>query len=67
MTTRYTVKFRFHPDGMELKRPVLVGSWDSAGRYQEDWIDSGPPMERMPDGSWQVNCELEAEPEEVFR
>lgn len=66
MTTRYAIRFRYHPDGMVLKRPSLIGSWDSNGRFHDDWTDSGRPLEPMPDGSWQVTCELEAEPEETF-
>lgn len=67
MRARYSVRFCYHPDGLPLKRPSLIGSWDSAGRFHDDWTDSGRPLEPMPDGTWQVTQELEAEPGETFR
>lgn len=66
MTHRYLITFCYHPDGLPLKRPSLFGSWDSFGRFHEDWTDSGRPLERRPDGSWQVSCELESEPGQTF-
>lgn len=66
MTASQTITFTYHPDGMELKRPSLFGSWDSRGRYHEDWTDSGRPMQLLPDGCWQVSCELEAEEGQTF-
>ncbi len=66
MKAQHIVRFRFHSDGLPLKRPSVHGSWDSTGRYHEEWTDSGRPLELLPDGSWQVDCLLEAEPGEVF-
>jgi 1,4-alpha-glucan branching enzyme len=51
---------------MKLKRPSLIGSWDSMGRLHDDWTDSNRPLEPMADGSWQVTCELESEEGETF-
>ena len=66
MKRRYPIRFCYHPDGMSLKRPGLFGSWDSEGRFHDEWIDGGRPMEHMEDGSWQVTVELEAEEGQLF-
>ena len=61
-----TIRFSYHPDGMQLKRPSLIGSWDAEGRFHESWDDSNQPLERLADGSWQVSCELECEQDQTF-
>lgn len=66
MTARYRINFSYHPDGLPLRRPTLVGSWDALGRFDEDWTESGRPLEKLPDGSWRAACLLEAEAEQIF-
>ncbi len=66
MIQRCSIHFTYHPDGLPLKRPTVIGSWDSGGRFNADWTDAGRPLQAMADGSWQVTCELECEPGQTF-
>jgi 1,4-alpha-glucan branching enzyme len=65
-TQRRSIRFCYHPDGLPLKRPCVIGSWDSEGRFHDDWTDSGRPLAEMADGSWQVTFELECELDQTF-
>lgn len=63
---RRSIHFTYHPDGLPLKRPTLVGSWDSRGRFNADWPEAGRPLQAVADGSWQVTCELDCQPDQTF-
>jgi 1,4-alpha-glucan branching enzyme len=62
----HSIRFTYHPDGLELQRPSLIGSWDAWGRFHDDWTDSGRPLQPMPDGTWQVTCDLECSADQTF-
>lgn len=64
--SRVRVKFRFHPDGLPLKEPVLMGSWDREGRFHEHWSAPSRPLQEELDGAWSAELELLAEPGQAF-
>ncbi len=46
------VTFTYHPDGLPLKEPLLIGSWTPEGLFCPAWKNSEVPLRLQADGSW---------------
>ena len=66
MTSQRERIFTYHPDGLPLIEPVLVGSWDDEGSLDKNWTGQGIAMAERTDGSWQVAMTLIGESGDEF-
>lgn len=64
--TDVTVEFVYHPDGLPLERPYLVGSWDAQGCFQSEWTLQGVLLEKQKDGSFSGHMTLRVAEDEQF-
>ncbi len=61
---RCWVEFQLDPDGLPVKEPVLIGSWDDEGEFCTEWRGSSSAMELGPDGIWRARVSLAFDREE---